>query len=50
MTSENIDRLRAMQQQIETAASTATTRAELMNLRALWGSLQTVIDSETENR
>lgn len=46
MTSENLDRLRQMQQQIERSAATATTRAELMNLRALWGNLQVVLDSE----
>lgn len=47
MTSENLDRLREMQTQIERAASTASTRQDLMNYRALWGSLQQVLDSET---
>lgn len=47
MTSENLDRLRQMQQQIERAAETASTRAELINLRSLWGNLQVVLDNET---
>ena len=46
MTSENLDRLRDMQYRIERAASTATTREELMNYRALWGEIQVVLDSE----
>ncbi|UDL16286.1 hypothetical protein SEA_ZOOMAN_315 [Microbacterium phage Zooman] len=46
MTSENLDRLRQMQSEIERAASTASTRAELMNLRSLWGTVQQVLDSE----
>lgn len=49
MTSENIDRLREMQRSIEKAAASATTRAELVNLRALWGDLESVIKSEVDN-
>lgn len=49
MSSENLDRLREIQRRIETAASTASTRAELVNLRALWGDVQIVLDSETAN-
>lgn len=49
MTSENVNRLREMQASIVRAATTASTRAELVNLRALWGDLQSVIDSETAN-
>lgn len=47
MSDTSLDRLREMQKQIERSAETASTRAELINLRALWGSLQTVLDSET---
>lgn len=47
MSTESVNRLRELQGQIERAASTASTRQELMNLRALWGSLQQVIDNET---
>lgn len=47
MSSESVNRLREMQHEIEVAARTASTRAELVNLRALWGSLQQVIDNET---
>jgi hypothetical protein len=47
MSSENLNRLREMQHSIERAAATASTRAELVNLRALWGDLQRVLDSET---
>lgn len=50
MTSENIDRLRQMRTQIEEAAKTATTRAEMVNLRALWSQLTQVIDSESADR
>lgn len=46
MSDTSLGRLREMQQQIERAAETASTRAELINLRALWGSLQQVLDSE----
>lgn len=47
MSSDSVNRLREMQARIETAAGYASTRAELVNLRALWGDLQTVIDIET---
>ena len=46
MTSESQDRLREMQHQIELAARTAGSRQDLMNYRALWGSLQVVLDNE----
>lgn len=46
MTQSSLDRLREMQKQIERSAQTASTRAELINLRALWGSLQQVLDNE----
>lgn len=46
MTSDNLNRLREIQTRIESAASKATTREELMNYRALWGEIQVVLDSE----
>lgn len=47
MSDTSVNRLRELQGEIERAATSASTRAELMNLRSLWGSLQQVIDSET---
>lgn len=47
MSDTSLNRLREMQQQIERSAASATTRAELINLRALWGSVQQVLDAET---
>lgn len=49
MSDTSLNRLRQMQQEIERAAASASTRAELINLRALWGSLQQVIDTETRS-
>lgn len=46
MTSETATKIRNIQTQIETSAQTATTRAEVVNLRVLWGMLQEVLDSE----
>lgn len=47
MSDTSLNRLREIQTQIERAAQTASTRAELINLRALWGSVQTVLDIES---
>ena len=49
MTQSSLDRLRQMQTEIERAAANATTRAELMNLRSLWGNLAQVIKSEEDS-
>ena len=46
MSESSLERLRSMQTEIERAAATASTRAELMNLRSLWGSVQQVLDNE----
>ena len=46
MSDSSLDKLREMQAQIERSAASASTRAELMNLRSLWGSVQQVLDSE----
>lgn len=46
MTSENLDRLREMQKQIEFDATGALSRAELQRLRQYWGDLQKVLDNE----
>lgn len=48
MTSDSTAKLREIQKTVETAASTATTRAELINLRAIWGQIQSVLDSEND--
>ena len=46
MSDSSLDKLREMQAQIERSAASASTRAELMNLRSLWGSVQQVLDNE----
>ena len=46
MASESIELLKATLAEIEVAASRATTRAEVLNLRALWASIKSVIDKE----
>ena len=46
MSESSLERLRSMQTEIERAAATASTRAELMNLRSLWGSVQQVLNNE----
>ena len=46
MGDSSLDKLREMQAQIERSAASASTRAELMNLRSLWGSVQQVLDNE----
>ncbi|URP22086.1 hypothetical protein SEA_BIG4_328 [Microbacterium phage Big4] len=46
MSDSSLDKLREMQAQIERSAASASSRAELMNLRALWGSVQQVLDNE----
>jgi hypothetical protein len=46
MTSENLDRLREMQRQIEFDAQGALSRAELQRLRQYWGDIQQVLDNE----
>jgi hypothetical protein len=48
MSHESIERLREMQLQIERAASTVSTRQDLINYRSLWGQLQELIDKESE--
>lgn len=47
MTSDNIERLREMQRKIETDAQRVTTRDDLIRLRAYWGDIQAILDSET---
>lgn len=39
MSKDQLDQINLMQERIELAARTATTRAEVVNLRALWGDL-----------
>lgn len=48
MTSENLERLREMQRQIEFDAQGALSRAELQRLRQYWGDIQAVLDHEPE--
>jgi len=43
MSENQTAKLREMQRRIETAAASATTRSELVNLRALWGDLEEVL-------
>lgn len=50
MTSESVTDLRTVLAQIEASAARATTRAEMVNLRALWSSIKAVIDKEESNR
>lgn len=47
MSEHNLDRVREMQKQIEFDAQGALSRAELQRLRAYWGDLQQILDSET---
>lgn len=49
MSEQATARLREIQHRIETAARSATTRSELVNLRALWGDIEETIrlDNET---
>lgn len=48
MTSDNLERLREMQRQIEFDAAGALSRAELQRLRQYWGDIQQVLDNEPE--
>lgn len=41
-------KLREMQARIESAASTATTRNEVLNLRALWGDIEDALRLDTD--
>ena len=50
MSDSSLDKLREMQAQIERSAASASTRAELMNLRSLWGNLAQVIKSEEDDK
>lgn len=51
MSDTSISRLREIQTEIVTAASRATTRAETVNLRSLWGQIeQIILDEQTQNR
>lgn len=50
MSDSSLDKLREMQAQIERSAASASTRAELMNLRSLWGNLAQVIKSEEDGK
>lgn len=50
MTSNSTDELRIILAQIEASAARATTRAEVVNLRALWASIKRVLDSEEASR
>lgn len=51
MSDVTANRLREIQRRIEVAAAAATTRAELVNLRALWGDIEETLrlDGENEN-
>lgn len=46
MSEQTEARLREIQKRIETAAASASTRAELVNLRALWGDIERTIDAD----
>lgn len=46
MTSNSVNELRIVLAQIEASAARATTRAEMVNLRALWSSIKRVLDNE----
>lgn len=46
MTSENIERLKTLQQRLVEDAEQVTTRNDLIRLRAYWGDIQRILDSE----
>ena len=50
MTSESVTDLRTVLAQIEASAARATTRAEMVNLRALWSSVKRILDNEEAAR
>lgn len=48
MSEQATARLREIQKRIEVAAASATTRAEIVNLRALWGDIEETIRLDSE--
>lgn len=50
MTVDSVAALRVLLTEIESSAARATTRAEVVNLRALWSSIKRVIDNEEAAR
>ncbi len=49
MSTESVTALRVLLTEIESSAARATTRAEVVNLRALWASIKRVVDIEEGN-